>query len=123
MSTGVGVSVGSAGEALRPTEHVPTILCFSHLRWEFVFQRPQHLLTRFARKAPVIVWEEPIDAEEGASPSLHIAPPPIALRSRWSRRACRMAGRRMSATLCSASCSTAILPASIARSSPGIIPR
>jgi UDP-galactopyranose mutase len=74
MSTGVGVSVGSAGEASRPTEHAPMILCFSHLRWEFVFQRPQHLLTRFARKAPVIVWEEPIDAEEGALPSLHIRP-------------------------------------------------
>ena len=74
MSTGVGVSVGSAGEALRPSEHAPMILCFSHLRWEFVFQRPQHLLMRFARKAPVIVWEEPIDAEDGASSSLHIRP-------------------------------------------------
>ncbi|MEG3155976.1 UDP-galactopyranose mutase [Sphingomonas sp. RB1R13] len=74
MITGVGVSVGSAGEALRPPEHAPMILCFSHLRWEFVFQRPQHLLTRFARKAPVVVWEEPIDADDGASPSLHIRP-------------------------------------------------
>jgi UDP-galactopyranose mutase len=74
MSTGVGVSVGSGGEAVRPTNEKPMVLCFSHLRWEFVFQRPQHLLTRFARKAPVIVWEEPIDAEDGASPSLHIRP-------------------------------------------------
>jgi UDP-galactopyranose mutase len=74
MITGVGVSVGSAGKALRPTEHSPMILCFSHLRWEFVFQRPQHLLTRFARKAPVVVWEEPIDADDGASPSLHVRP-------------------------------------------------
>jgi UDP-galactopyranose mutase len=74
MITGVGVSVGTAGKALRPTEHSPMILCFSHLRWEFVFQRPQHLLTRFARKAPVVVWEEPIDADDGASPSLHVRP-------------------------------------------------
>ena len=74
MSTGVGVSVGSGGEARRPTDKKPMILCFSHLRWEFVFQRPQHLLTRFARTAPVVVWEEPIDAEDGASPSLHIRP-------------------------------------------------
>ncbi len=74
MSTGVGVSVGSGGEAVRPTEAKPMILCFSHLRWEFVFQRPQHLLTRFARTAPVVVWEEPIDAEDGASPSLFIRP-------------------------------------------------
>lgn len=36
------------------------ILCFSHLRWDFVFQRPQHLLTRFARDHQVYVIEEPI---------------------------------------------------------------
>src|SRR5690606_34419841 len=36
------------------------ILCFSHLRWDFVFQRPQHLLGRFAREATVYFFEEPI---------------------------------------------------------------
>lgn len=35
------------------------LICFSHLRWGFVYQRPQHLLTRFARLGPVHVWEEP----------------------------------------------------------------
>ena len=25
------------------------LICFSHLRWHFVYQRPQHLMTRFAR--------------------------------------------------------------------------
>jgi UDP-galactopyranose mutase len=35
------------------------LLCFSHLRWDFVFQRPQHLLTRFAKRYAVVVWEEP----------------------------------------------------------------
>lgn len=35
------------------------ILCFSHLRWNFVFQRPQHLLTRFARNYNVFYFEEP----------------------------------------------------------------
>ena len=25
------------------------LLCLSHLRWDFVFQRPQHLMSRFAR--------------------------------------------------------------------------
>ena len=25
-----------------------TLVCFSHLRWNFVFQRPQHLMSRFA---------------------------------------------------------------------------
>ena len=37
-----------------------TLICFSHLRWEFVLQRPQHLMDRFRRQMAVIVWEEPI---------------------------------------------------------------
>jgi hypothetical protein len=36
-----------------------TLLCFSHLRWDFVFQRPQHLMTRFAREGRVYYIEEP----------------------------------------------------------------
>lgn len=39
---------------------------FSHLRWDFVFQRPQHLLSRFARTHRVIFIEEPI-RDEGPS--------------------------------------------------------
>ena len=35
------------------------ILCFCHLRWDFVYQRPQHLLTRFGRRDQVHFWEEP----------------------------------------------------------------
>lgn len=35
------------------------LLCFSHLRWDFVFQRPQHLLTRFAEEQNVYFLEEP----------------------------------------------------------------
>ncbi|MBW9091770.1 glycosyltransferase family 1 protein [Rhizobium wenxiniae] len=35
-------------------------LCFSHLRWNFVFQRPQHLLTRATRTYDVYYWEEPV---------------------------------------------------------------
>jgi glycosyltransferase involved in cell wall biosynthesis len=37
------------------------LICFSHLRWNFVFQRPQHLMSRFAREMTVIFWEEPIE--------------------------------------------------------------
>jgi UDP-galactopyranose mutase len=36
-----------------------TLICFSHLRWNFVFQRPQHLMLRFAREWQVLFWEEP----------------------------------------------------------------
>lgn len=34
------------------------LLCFSHLRWDFVFQRPQHLLTRCAKTRRVFYVEE-----------------------------------------------------------------
>jgi UDP-galactopyranose mutase len=36
------------------------VLCLSHLRWNFVYQRPQHLLSRCARTRPVVFFEEPI---------------------------------------------------------------
>ncbi len=42
------------------------VICFSHLRWDFVFQRPQHLMTRLARNGRVFVIEEP-ESHEGES--------------------------------------------------------
>ncbi len=36
------------------------LVCFSHLRWNFVYQRPQHLLSRFAKERRVYFIEEPI---------------------------------------------------------------
>lgn len=36
------------------------ILCLSHLRWSFVFQRPQHLMTHACELAPVLFFEEPL---------------------------------------------------------------
>jgi len=36
------------------------LVCFSHLRWGFVYQRPQHLLSRFAKQQRVFFIEEPI---------------------------------------------------------------
>jgi len=34
------------------------LLAFSHLRWDFVYQRPQHLLSRAAQGRRVFFWEE-----------------------------------------------------------------
>ena len=39
---------------------MPALLVLAHLRWDFVFQRPQHLLTRAARERTVYYIEEPI---------------------------------------------------------------
>ncbi len=36
------------------------IICLSHLRWDFVYQRPQHLLSRFTKNGRVFFFEEPI---------------------------------------------------------------
>lgn len=38
----------------------PDLVCLSHLRWNFVFQRPQHLLSRCAQGRRVFFIEEPI---------------------------------------------------------------
>jgi UDP-galactopyranose mutase len=40
--------------------YTPAILTFSHLRWDFVYQRPQHLLSRLASRHRVIFVEEPV---------------------------------------------------------------
>jgi UDP-galactopyranose mutase len=52
----------------------PDIVCLMHLRWDFVFQRPHHLLTRFARTRRVFWVEEPIWTAE-ASARLEVRPP------------------------------------------------
>ncbi|HVG14081.1 MAG TPA: glycosyltransferase family 1 protein [Chitinophagaceae bacterium] len=39
--------------------HDIDLVCFSHLRWGFVYQRPQHLLSRFAKHTRVFFVEEP----------------------------------------------------------------
>ncbi|WP_242038982.1 UDP-galactopyranose mutase [Anabaena lutea] len=40
------------------------IVCLSHLRWHFVYQRPQHLLSRCAKGKRVFFIEEPIFNQE-----------------------------------------------------------
>ena len=57
----------SAGGGSPPRD---LLLCLSHLRWDFVFQRPQHLLTRAARGREVLFFEEPIAAAGTPAPRL-----------------------------------------------------
>jgi len=49
----------------------PVLLVFSHLRWGFVFQRPQHLLSRLAGRWRVIFVEEPVQCEGPARLHVH----------------------------------------------------
>jgi len=99
---------GSQGKAGRLTEQLgpdapqsrtssPDLLCFSHLRWAFVFQRPQHLLTRATRHWRVFFVEEPIWDESfrletrRVGERLWVAVPPIP--GHWSEEE-KMAGMR-----------------------------
>lgn len=63
------VSANTAFSAELPDQHhtagpeagtTSDLLCFSHLRWNFVYQRPQHLLSRAARDYRVWFLEEPV---------------------------------------------------------------
>lgn len=63
------------------------LVCFSHLRWGFVFQRPNHLMTRASATRRVFFVEEPhFDAAPGTqslelrplSPSLTVCVPHVA---------------------------------------------
>lgn len=55
-----------------PITGKPLLICFSHLRWDFVWQRPQQLLTRATAQFAVVFVEEPIFIESD-SPRLTFA--------------------------------------------------
>jgi UDP-galactopyranose mutase len=46
---------------------MPSIIVFSHLRWDFVYQRPQQLLSRLAEHYRIVFIEEPVLQEGGDS--------------------------------------------------------
>lgn len=52
--------ISPAGKPEENPMKLPTLLVFSHLRWGFVFQRPQHLLTRLAQHYLILFIEEPL---------------------------------------------------------------
>ena len=47
-------------------ENLGPLICFSHLRWDFVYQRPQHLMERFAINRQVFFFEEMIRTDHHA---------------------------------------------------------
>ncbi|MCW5850258.1 MAG: glycosyltransferase [Anaerolineae bacterium] len=49
-----------------PSSHddSPVIVCLAHLAWDFVWQRPQHILSRLARHYPVLYINEPHIAQQ-----------------------------------------------------------
>lgn len=51
------------------------LVCLSHLRWNFVYQRPQHLLSRVAKEHRVFFVEEPFYEAHLETPNLRISSP------------------------------------------------
>jgi UDP-galactopyranose mutase len=72
MLTRVGVPVELEAEPSASDSEPASLVCFSHLRWNFVFQRPQHLMSRFGREMNVIFWEEPVDIGAGETAFLQV---------------------------------------------------
>ena len=74
-SSTYSLHAGAPRQTQIASDRQPAILCFSHLRWHFVTQRPQHLLTRAARTRRVFFWEEPYwDADDNGdgTPTLEV---------------------------------------------------
>jgi UDP-galactopyranose mutase len=60
-----GILLGLQAAVMRQassSQHAPDLICLSHLRWKFVFQRPHHLMTRWAKDRRVFYVEEPVVA-------------------------------------------------------------
>jgi UDP-galactopyranose mutase len=55
-------------DQLEPTSpEMPDLVCFCHLRWDFVYQRPQHLLSRCVQTRRVFLVEEAIATTESTA--------------------------------------------------------
>lgn len=62
------------------------MIVFCHLRWDFVYQRPQHLISRLSKNHKILVVEEPVPTQlNGKGPfeiraihaNLHVCQPPV----------------------------------------------
>ena len=76
----------------RPLEQTDSIqkaydmIVFCHLRWQFVYQRPQHIISRMAQSMKILMVEEPLHFDENrgesadlqvVTPNLHILQPHV----------------------------------------------
>lgn len=62
------------------------MIVFCHLRWDFVYQRPQHIISRLAKNYKILFIEEPVDVYSSEksyfkiqeiTPNLHVCQPLI----------------------------------------------
>jgi UDP-galactopyranose mutase len=69
----------------------PDLIVFSHLRWDFVYQRPQHLLSRLAAGRRVLFLEEPQHGE-GITPTWALSSPAAGVTVARLMTPCRAPG-------------------------------
>lgn len=55
--SGQEISAVSTHRTQLPDIHTAPVICFCHLSWDWVWQRPQQYLSRFAKKHPVLFVE------------------------------------------------------------------
>jgi UDP-galactopyranose mutase len=84
MADDVHACPGASLDATTAGGKKADLVCLSHLRWDFVFQRPQHLLSRCARGRRVFFVEEPVFDEGPArlavrtsAEGVHVAVPHV----------------------------------------------
>ena len=58
-----------------PTTGSTPLIVHSHLRWDYVWQRPQQLLSRFARSRAVLFVEEPVFVDDLGVPGFDLTSP------------------------------------------------
>lgn len=74
LSLGKIVSARTTGSGPASASLDYALICFSHLRWNEVLERPQHLMSRFAREHRVLFWEEPVFGGDEATLDVRTCP-------------------------------------------------
>ena len=64
------MNTGNTPLPARAVSSEPDLICLSHLRWNFVFQRPQHLMSRYAIARRVYFVEEPVFHDAATSATM-----------------------------------------------------
>ena len=66
---------------------IQSLIVLSHVRWDFVYQRPQQLMSRLARDWHIAFFEEPVSApacalgESSPAPNVTVYRPHTTVRS------------------------------------------
>jgi glycosyltransferase involved in cell wall biosynthesis len=69
------MSIGRSARSTRVASLDRPLIVHSHVRWDFLWQRPQQILSRLALHAPVLVIEQPVFHTERVMARLELSSP------------------------------------------------